>query len=356
MEKSKRKLTQTKRYIWTMSFCVRMSQTALLSVIPSILSIILLFFNTNVKAWSVASGLAYMILLGGSCFFLHNYMVKRRNVIEYYIINTTVFIIYFISSWTMLNFATAMEYSWFFANMRFFESLTAFIPSLTIKTKYSVIISNSLMFIAMIVMEKLSHIKIKKILAEIEENKLPEAEINENLVINDAAPTQNDEEIKILSIEEMERQIEQDAIESKEIIESKFQGEKNSDVLDGSEMTQGKGKKVERIDYSKLSEDELLIDAVKSESNNFENYDSDSLWDIDLSDYKDDGTDESYDFVNNIIDTNDEYDNEQLWNIDKSRLGNDDDQDDFYKNQNDDYDSESLWDIDASRLGTDDEE
>lgn len=400
MEKIKRKLTQTKRFQWTMLFCIRLAQTALLSLIPSVICVLLLFMNPNIRVWSVASGLALTAFIAGNCVCWLRFMVKRMNVLEYYVINIAVAFLYFSSSYCMAKFSDAMEYSWFFANMRFFETLNAFIPTLFIRTKYSIFISNGLFFIAMIVTERLSHIKIRKLLLEMEANKPLEAEIKESVVVDESAPTQNSEEIKVLSYDELKKEVEQDVLESLRVRESLIHGEKNSDVWDGGEIIRGKGEKVERIDYSSLSDEEILMDFIKNEDSGMEDYDSDSLWNKDIysahseeaepiTDYSDEyegsvEDDEPESLWNmealkgrkrlkkshletedkdfNIGSDNDNYESTALWSEDfykssKNRADADSEEENDWeepRNFNDDYSEESLWDIDASRLGNDD--
>lgn len=368
MEKVKTKLTRTKRFIWTMSFCVKIAQVVLLGIIPSALSVLLLFLNPNERVWSVSSGLAYLIFLGGNCFFCYDFMIKKRDILQYYVVNAVVFLLYAYASWILPKHSTAMEYSWFFANMRFFESLTVFIPSLIIKTRYSILLSNTFMWAGVIITERLSHIKIRKMLKELEESKPMEAELNENIVIDDSAPTQNDEEIRILSIEEMEKEMNQDAFESRNVIENKMHGEKNSDILDGGEMTQGRGRKVERIDYSQLSQDELLMDTLKKEDSSLDDYDSDSLWNIDFKNDRDDSTEQITEIEDNQA-SEDESESEELWSpealkgrgrLKKSQL-KEEDADFNISSDNDNYDSSALWSEDfyqtnKKRLGNEEEE
>lgn len=368
MEKVKTKITRTKRFIWTMSFCIKLAQVVLLGLIPSALSVLLLFINPNERVWAVASGLAYIIFLGGNCFFCYDFMIKKRDILQYYVINAVVFFLYACVAWFLPNHSSAMEYSWFFSNMRFFESLTVFIPRLMIKTRYSILISNALMMAGVVITERLSHIKIKKMIIEEEASKPLEAETDENVVIDDSAPTQNAEEIRILSIEEMEKEMQQDAFESKNVIESKMQGEKNADILDGGEMTQGRGKKVERIDYSKLSQEELLTDTVKQEDSSLDAYDSDSLWNIDLKNDMADFTDTAEETENNQM-PEEENEPEDLWNpealkgrgrLKKSQLKEEAAEFNI-SSDNDNYDSSSLWSEDfyqanKKRLGNDDDD
>lgn len=348
MEKVKKKITHTKRYMITMAFCVRIAQTVLLGVIPSVMSVILLYMNPNARVWSVSSGLAFFIFLVGTFYFCYKFIMTRMNILEYYIVNITVWLLYAFLSVFLLNFASdAMEYSWLFADMRFFESLNAFIPSLIIKTKNSVMITNGCLLVAIVAAERIASIKIKQILREAEQNAMISDEVaNEEFIEEETVPVQNNEQIKIMSADEIEKTMMKDAMESREVIEGMMHGEKNNDVLDGGDITQGKGRKVERIDYSALSDEEIMIDAIKRDDDYMNDYDSDSLWNKEIYNRKSDAEedDESYMFLNDAGE-------ESLWNPEaikgRSRLK----KSELYEEEgmmntasdNDNYDSDSLW-------------
>lgn len=348
MEKVKRKLTHTKRYMLTMAFCVRIAQTVLLGVAPSVMSVLLLYLNPNERVWSVSSGLAFFIFLFGTFYFCYRFIMDRMNILEYYIVNISVWFLYAFLSVFLLNFANdAIEYSWLFADMRFFESLTAFIPSLIIKTKNSIMMTNGCLLVAIVAAERIASIKIKKILWKTSQEMMISDEApDESLLKEDVAPVQNNEQIKIMSSDEIEETMMRDAMESREVIEGMIHGERNNDILDGGEITQGKGRKVERIDYSTLSDEEIMLDAVKRDNSSMEDYDSDSLWNKDIYNRN---SDIEEDYGDDIF-LNDDKE-ESLWNPDaikgRKRLK----KSELYAesetintaSDNDNYDSDSLW-------------
>lgn len=279
MEESKLGIWLEKALPQIFLFIIRIVETFAASIVPSILSVIVIFFSPSEKAWSVLSIFTFIITIVVNWYFWLDFVVERESVKKFYIVNGTVYAIYAAVSIVGYFFLGYLVYSMSFANLRMFEVFDERIfKEFHISTLQSIIITNILTVIIMIICERWSRFHIDKIKAFFTANGADKVEMASE---EEVLPTKSNKVVTPLSVEEMEKQIKRDEEERLEI--AKKINEKVPDELWNENISKGRGGVIERVDYTKEGTDldETDFDPMKEHNENI-GYDSDSLWNSEI--------------------------------------------------------------------------
>ena len=253
-------------------FIIRIVETFAASIIPSVISVIIIFLAPSERSWSVLSAFCFVVTMAVNWYFWLDFAVERESVKEFYIINGIVQAIYIAASLVGYFFLGYLVYSMTFAYLRVFEIFD-------MKTIQSVLLTDGVTVLIMIVCERWSrgHIdKIREVLKKNGADKIEMEDKSENVV-----PTKRDKVIETLSVEEMAEQAEKDEEERLEI-ERKI-AESEPEKLWSDDISKGHGESIERVDYSEEGTDTDENDFVPgSEENENADYSADSLWNSEI--------------------------------------------------------------------------
>lgn len=327
--------------------------------IPSAASVGLLCINPNYKLWSLLETTAYCIFSIVNILIWVRFVLKYHNVKRFLIINGIVYIFYALFSTVLLRVGATdfIMYSLLFTHMRWPEVLG-------LNTKYSVIVSNLVMFVLMGVSLYFANRYSEKILAFIKASRGDAAEIE----AEDVTPTQHDSEVRILSAEEIDENMQKDREEAADVLKSIIESMPDKVWDDG--IVKGRGEAVVHVDTKNPDNDLTAgdfhyIEQVKLEMSGSMNYTGESLWNSGI--YK--GRDE-----NNIPDRVIDFDNtvtmqrtegvpdntsDSLWDaVTQGREGgapkkNTPPEQEQGVNPNGDYEPDRLWDtVTQGRAGS----
>ncbi len=253
-------------------FIIRIVETFAASIIPSVISVIIIFLAPSERSWSVLSAFCFVVTMAVNWYFWLDFAVERESVKEFYIINGIVQAIYIAASIVGYFFLGYLVYSMTFAYLRVFEIFD-------MKTIQSVLLTDGVTVLIMIVCERWSrgHIdKIREVLKKNGADKIEMEDKSENVV-----PTKRDQVIETLSVEEMAEQVEKDEEERLEI--AKKIAESEPEDLWSDDISKGHGESIERVDYSEEGTDTDEHDFVPgSEENENADYSADSLWNSEI--------------------------------------------------------------------------
>ena len=275
MEESKLGIWLEKALPEIFLFVIRIVETFAASIVPSILSVIVIFFSPSENAWSVLSIFTFIITIAVNWYFWLDFVAERESVKKFYIVNGIVYAIYAAASIAGYFFLGYLVYSMSFANLRMFEVFDERVfKEFHISTLQSIIITNILTVVIMIICERWSRFHIDKIKAFFAANGADKVEMTFE---EEVLPTKSNEVVTPLSVEEMENQIKKDEEERLEV--AKMVNEKEPEQLWNENISKGRGETIERVDYTKEGTDldETDFNPTKEHNDNTD-YDSDSLW------------------------------------------------------------------------------
>ena len=264
-------------------FFIRLTEVFVSSIIPSFLGVVLIFLNPNKRIWTIINFVT-LIAFGFINFrFLLKYIAGRNNKKEYYILNSIVYLIYVAASLVMYKSGGYLVYSMIFANMRGLEAFG-------MKTFHSILICDAITLISMFILGKYAYKHIKFVRKIMRMNGADAIE----MVYEDSVPTQNSEEIKTLSVEEMEKEIERDMQEAVEVVRRKL--EESQDDPEHTKAFKGNNEEIQFVTPENPDNDIDETDHVEENAetlNKNSAYDSDSLWEKSI--YRDGEPITSYD-------------------------------------------------------------
>lgn len=326
-------------------FLVVLVQTFSASAIPSIIGMILVYFNAIAIVWGIARILAFILATAASWFLWMRFRVRYDNTTKFYLYCGTAYLIYAAVSITGIYWMGYVVYSLIFANLRLFESQY-------INTLQSIIIVNIFMCIVMVVCERFSARHVRIIRDVMRVNGADAIEMEEKKT---EGPTQNNKKVEALSdeqLEALELQDQQEAIETMRKL-SETLPEK---VID-SNMTKGKGEEVEFAEFLDIDND--ITEGDFGSKNYYENYSDSDLWNADAYQGRDieNKPDKIMDFSDeitmNVENASADYDADSLWsNVRKGRgyeaverldVPEEFNEDNFVGNDAEDYDPGNLW-------------
>lgn len=256
---------------------IRLVETITVSIIPSLISVLLILLSQdpNSKAWKVFQFMSFFSFAAFNCYFWVRFAVARRSKREFYMINGVIYIVYAIVSTVAFKYSEdVLLCSMVFATLRGFEGFGS-------STMTSIRTTHIIMFCLMILCEIAASIYVH-IRSELEAEKAAAlkgereemGEIPEEYV----PPTQKNREVKFLSIEEIGAHMQLDELEGKnaalEISENMPTG-----IVDEG-FRKGNGEKIVFVTPNNIDNDLDENDVLPSnkETNAYEMYSSDSLW------------------------------------------------------------------------------
>lgn len=352
MEKSKLVIWLEKYLPMVFLVIIRVVEMFSSSIIPSIISVMVVFVRPSDQAWDVMILFAFILSTLAYIYFWMDYAAERESVKEFYIVNGSILGVYIAVSILGYYIFGDLVYSLSYANLRVLEFFFK-----DIKTFYSIIATDVFMILLMIVCERYSRHNIEKIKTIFRKNATDKVEMEDTGA--NVVPTKENREVEILTVEQMEEQIISDENEYADI--RRKAAESVPENMWNDDFTKGKGESFERIDYSSVDSD--LDEHDYHPDSEFENknkdYSSDALWNKEIYRGRTEGDKPITDFGDEDdkpaeINVDDNFDDEPLWSKDMYR-GNDkervnfnyDNEEDEYRNaanENIPYESGSLWD------------
>lgn len=263
-----------KNYKLVFLFFIRLAEVFVSSIIPSFLGVVLIFINPNKNIWTIIN---FVTLIGFALInfrFLLKYVAGRRSKKEFYILNSIVYLIYFAVSILTYKFQLVgfIVYSMIFANLRGLEAFG-------LKTFHSILICDGITLVSLFILGRYAYSHMDLVWKLLKMNGADAVEI----FYDEAVPTQNNEEIRTLSIEEMDREIEKEIKEDAEFI--KQQQEKLWEGNEHKKAFKGNNEEVEFVIPENPDNDIDETDYVEENAeiiNRNAAYDSDSLWENDI--------------------------------------------------------------------------
>lgn len=277
------------------SYLIRFSQLLVLSMVPSAISVLLIFFKSSKKMWMILILLTFIVFMVGNWLSIMDCKIKLRQfkkskLSEFYIVNIIFQLMYVSLNIALFFNSGSILYSALFTPTRAIEILRLIAdhfarlsPDLSvggfwglckkINTIYSVIGVNILMIAELIVCERYSEHHIKKVMEFMK--KLGADEIEMEDASEDTVVMQNNQEVKFISIEETLENEDNDIEEAK-----KIQRQNEDDMPEGivsEKFIKGNGEKVTFIDYTTENPDEQDPEAVSARES-LKKYEGDSLW------------------------------------------------------------------------------
>lgn len=352
------------RFKYLMLFFIRLAEVLTASIIPSAIGLITVLITPKERVMQVMEFISLVVFLATSSVFWVRYVKHRQRRLEFYVLNGLVYALY--AGLSVLTYAMSdvYLYSILFSNLRGFEIFG-------VGTLASMINSHIILIIGMTVSEVIAHLYYRHKAEEAAENGAEAAEIKEKK----AVPQQDNKEVKFLTVDEVNLELEREMAEAAELIrmESENVSEKNYD----DDMVQGEGGEIKESTPDDPDNDIDDTDYVseayaREEMSVTQNYDVDSLWNEEI--YKNRERASEYDdevfvpamFASNedsLWDSNmyrgrdemagieelpeEEYSDWEMPEDDEDEplfyIEYDDEPDEYMSNSLDDYDSDSLW-------------
>lgn len=336
-----------------MLFLIRLAEVLTASIIPSTIGLIIVLITPKTRIMQVMECISFMAFFIVSCIFWFKYVKYRRSRVEFYIMHSAVYALYAGLSVIVYSLSDVYLYSIFFSDLRGFEIFGY-------KTIQSMAITHLIMVLCMIVCEILAHIYYKYKDKKAAENSIEKPEI-ESIAVT---PKQDNQEVKFLSVDELNIEIDREMQEAADIIRSEY--ENVSDKNWNYDMVQGKNGRIVEVvpedPENDIDDADFVSEAyAREEMKVTENYSEESLWNEDI--YK--GENPTYDYDREEY-TKEEFskaDENSMWdeemhkgNGESIQYSEDDDSDDmtffeiynnelnkYTKNDLDDYDPDNLW-------------
>ena len=349
-----------------MILLIRIVEIVTASLIPSFLGILLVFFNPGRGNVLLMSFVSFLVFTGFNCWFTIRFVRQRPGRLEFYAINGIAYAV-FIGLSVLVYFTMGdLSYTVIFSDMRMFEAFGA-------STAKSLIITHGFVLFTMIMCEVLSRLYYRELYSQIAK----EGMANSELIDWDSAKAmQSDKAVKLMSVDEVYSEIENDRIEAEKVLAQHLMAQ-GDDVWDKS-MVKGRGNAVEFADDDELFDDSIDYENFEDFDNTeedsiassvYDDYDPDSLWNPDI--YKGRTKDEKpiYDYddepeeMQDVIDASfaqedEDASEESLWDAESYRgrgtedsieslyepeVELEDDDMEYETNSFEDYDVDNLW-------------
>lgn len=332
---------------------IRFVEICMASIIPSLIGLILVFIRPNNRIMSIMCFLSFLAFAICNWIFWMRYARQRTKRREFFVINGIAYMLYAVISYLTYEFSGPLTYSILFSNLRAFESFGMLTP-------YSLVASHIVVGVLMVICQMYSRKYYTRLLERLAENGADEIEMDPwgHLV-----PEQEGKKVKILSVEEMHRQMEEERLEAAEILQEET--DNASDSLWDKEMTKGRGESFDTVEYENIDADLSDGDFVAGvgTERDIDNYDTDKLWeehiykgrtagDVPVENYDDEPEDMPDFFAVNHYEGEE---NETLWSEDMHQGNKDtfeavditeEEEDDEREPQFIYYDGEGLWNND----------
>ena len=327
-------------------YLIRTVETFAASVVPSAVSVFIIFLAPNERSWMVLSIFSFVLTAAANWYFWLDFVVMRGSVKEFYLVNGTAQALYIGASIGGYYFLGYLVYSMAFAGLRSLEEFG-------MSTFESVITINAVYVVLMIVCERWARRHTEKIREILKKNNSADKVEMEDKS-KELVPTLQNKKVKMLSVEEMAVQVQKD--EQERIDAAREAAESEPEQLWNDNISKGHGEEIQRVDYSAAGSDIDEHDHVTANEN--EAYGADSLWNKEIYNGKEPITD--YGDENDAPIRTDDTEDEPLW--DKSfyeSRGKAAELDELYAEEEATpapeeigYDADSLWNSDFYR-GTD---
>ena len=351
MEESRLGLWLERNLPTLLLFIIRIVEVFAASIVPSVLSVIVIFLAPSERSWSVLSVFCFIKTTAVNWYFWLDFAVERESVKQFYIINGIVQAIYIAASIVGYFFLGYLVYSMTFANLRIFEVFE-------MKTIHSVLITDGISVLVMIACERWSRAHIDKIREVLKKNGADKVEMEDKS--ESIVPTKQDRAIETLSVEEMAEEIVRD--EEERLEAAREAAESEPEELWNDDISKGHGETIVRVDYSEEGTDTDENDFVPgAEVNENEDYEADSLWNSEIYEGRTEGGKPVTDFEDELNELPPEpAEDEPLWDEAFYRQrGNAEELERIYAEEEATaapeevpYDADSLWNSDFYR-GTD---
>ena len=249
-----------------MLFLIRVMEVFASSIVPSFISVLLVFVNVQQKTWDLVTILSFVGFSLINFHFLLKYIAGRNNKTEFFILNSIVYGIYCAASIAIfqLRISGFMIYSLMFANLRVFEIFGW-------KTIQSIYVSNIIIIVSMVLFGIYAYNHTQFIRKLMKINGVDDIEIE----YEEYVPTQNDQEVEILTIDDVDRNMLDEVTEYEEAVK------KSIESIDDYESIKGQGETVFYVEPENPDNDIDEADYVAENAEQINKnaaYDSDSLW------------------------------------------------------------------------------
>lgn len=254
-----------KRLRYFMLLGIRFVEICMASVIPSIIGLMLVFYNSYTRIMSIMSFLSFIAFAVCNWIFWMRYAKQRTKRTEFFVINGIAYILYAGISCLIYKFTGPLLYSVVFSNLRAFEAFG-------LPTSYSLILSHCVVIALMIICQLYSKRYYTQLLEKLAENGADEIEMDP---WGKLVPMQKNKKVDMLSVEEIHKQMEEDSQEAAQILQ-----EETAQTLWDENMVKGKGAKIEQVEIENIDADLSdgdFIAGVGTERD-IDNYDTDALW------------------------------------------------------------------------------
>ena len=324
------KKKSTKRFRYVMLFLIRLAEVLIASIIPSVMGLIIVIITPEVRVMQVIEFISSLVFMALNCVFWIRYIRHRPNLVEFYLMNGIVYVIYAGLSVVSYAMSDVYLYSILFSNLRGFEIF----GSRTLNSLYTThAVSVTLMFLCAFV--GYFYFKYKVKLAA--ENGVEAVEMNEKQIL----PQQDNKEVRFLTLDEVNVELEREMEEAAELIRKET--ERVSDKTWDSEMVQGENGEISEavpIDPDNDIDDSDYVSEAyaKNEMSVTMKYSAESLWNEGI--YKGHNRVSEYeeeDYTTEVFE--DDADDETLWSTDMYRGRGDtievaeEDDEDWYENE-----------------------
>lgn len=346
MEGSRVRMWLDKAIPLCLLYLIRIVETFVVSIVPSIVSVVIIFLAPSERSWMVLSVFSFFATAAASWYFWLDFVVMRGSVKEFYMVNGTAQALYIGASIGGYYFLGYLVYSMTFAGLRGLEGFG-------MKTIESVVIMNIVYVLLMVVCERWARRHTEKIREILKKNNTADKVEMEDKS-KELVPTLQNKKVEMLSVEEMTAQIQKD---EQEIIDAaRKAAESEPEELWNDNISKGHGEEIQRVDYSVEGSDIDENDHVGVNEN--ADYGADSLWNREIYNGNEPITD--YGDENDAPIRTEDAEDEPLWDKEfyESR-GKAAKLDELYAEEEAtpapreiDYDADSLWNSDFYR-GTD---
>lgn len=278
-------------------FLIRLVELFAASCIPSVIGVVLVFMNPDVRIMRVMNIISFVAFGCINVLFWMKYVRQRANRVEFYVMNGLVYAIYALMSAGLYKFGSQLMYSVLFSDLRGLEIFC-------VSTLVSLAVSHGIMVSLMVACEIFSRRHYAALLQKLAENGADEVEMD---MWGDRGPIRQNENIKTLSVEEMYSAMEAEQIDAAKDIADKLNGDE--DIWDKS-MYKGRGESIRYIEAENLDNDIDDKDYIVTGDT------EDSLWNEEI--YKGrkpiyDYPEETEEYVKPAVAESDEEDEVSLW-------------------------------------------
>lgn len=336
-----------------MLFLIRLAEVLTASIIPSTIGLLIVLITPKTRVMQVMECISFMAFFAVSCIFWIKYVKYRQNRVEFYVMHSAVYALYAGLSVIAYSLSDVYLYSIFFSDLRGFEIFGY-------RTIQSMAITHLIMVIGMIICETAAHLYYKDKAKKATENGIEKPEMKSIAV----TPKQDNQEVKFLSIDEVNDEIDREMQEAADMIRSEY--ENASDKNWSDDMVQGEnGAIIETVPVdpeNDIDDADFVSEAyAREEMKVTENYSDESLWNDDI--YK--GENQIYDYGEEEYATEEfsKADENAMWdeemykgNGETVEFNEDDESDDmtffeiynnelnqYTENDLDSYDPDNLW-------------